>query len=79
MQTNSLCSYRNVFTSLKLFYINNCLYIVIETFANINFQKLFEKKFHQSFDTNLENVRFLPHILLEKLTALPLAWELPLI
>ncbi len=41
--------------SLKLFYIDNCLYIVLETFTNNN---LFEKKFHYSFDADLGNVQF---------------------
>ncbi len=44
--------------SLKVFYIDKCLYIAVETFTNNKFYKFFEKKFHYSFDTDLENVQF---------------------
>ncbi len=60
--------------SLKLFlYIDNCLYIAVEAFSK-NSYKLFEKKFHRSFDANLEKcttLHILPPILSIRLTALP--------
>ncbi len=42
------------FTQLKMFYIDNCLYIAVEIFSINNFV-VFQRNFHHCFDVNFEN------------------------
>ncbi len=41
-------------SSLKLFYINNCLYTAVETFSNNKFITYLKK----NFTINLENIQY---------------------